>query len=37
MSFCKMDIRPIFFQEIGFAISWKNWPDVRLGNRVRSG
>jgi hypothetical protein len=32
-----MDIRPIFFQEIGFTISWKNRPnwlsvkDLRFG------
>jgi hypothetical protein len=32
-----MDIRPIFFQEIGFTISWKNRPKLFFVNYLRLG
>ena len=37
LEFCKMDIRPIFFQEICFTISLKNWPDSFFAKGLRFG
>jgi hypothetical protein len=37
VGFCKMDVGPIFFQEICFTISWKNWPNLCFINCLQFG